>query len=288
MGNLIGVIGGSGLYDIAGLKNEEWLDVSTNFGHPSDKILLGEVDEVKVAFMPRHGRGHVIPPSDINYRANIEALKKVGVTDLISISAVGSLNSQLTPGTFVLVDQFIDLTKKRNSSFFETGLVAHVSMAHPVCHRLKSHIENVSREIPMNIISSGTYITIEGPQFSTLAESNLYKKWGCDVIGMTNMPEAKLAREAEMCYTSVAMVTDFDCWHPDHENVSVEQIMKTLSKNEINAKKLLKAVFRPISEDKVSINCSCRNSLENAIITPRDSRDPDQIKKLKVIAGRVL
>jgi 5'-methylthioadenosine phosphorylase len=192
------------------------------------------------------------------------------------------------PCKFVLVDQFIDHTKKRVSSFFESGVVAHVSMASPVCHRLKSHIFKVSEATQINIANGGTYITIEGPQFSTYAESNLYKKWGCDVVGMTNMPEAKLAREAEICYTSVAMVTDFDCWHPEHENVSVEQIVKTLSANEINARKLLKAVFKPISEDGAGLNCSCRKALDNAIITVKESRDPQQVDKLKIIAARIL
>ncbi len=238
----IGIIGGSGVYDIAGLENKRWEKVESSFGEPSDELLFGELNGVKLAFLPRHGRGHKIPPSEINFRANIDVLKRVGVSDVISVSAVGSLREHLTPGTFVIVDQFIDRTFARNKSFFGSGLVAHVSMAHPVCKRLGDHIEAAAKEAGINALRGGTYLVMEGPQFSSLAESELYRSWGCDVIGMTNMPEAKLAREAELCYATVAMVTDYDCWHPDHDDVTVEQIIKVLLANADKAKTLVKHV----------------------------------------------
>jgi len=217
----IGIIGGSGVYDIDGLVNTRWEKVATPFGEPSDELLFGELGGQRLVFLPRHGRGHQIPPSEINFRANIDVLKRAGVTDVISVSAVGSLREHLAPGTFVIVDQFIDRTFARVKSFFGKGLVAHVSMAHPVCGRLGDRIEAAAAEAKIKAVRGGTYLVMEGPQFSSLAESELYRTWNCDVIGMTNMPEAKLAREAEMCYATVAMVTDYDCWHPNHDDGTV-------------------------------------------------------------------
>ncbi|MFZ9257614.1 MAG: S-methyl-5'-thioadenosine phosphorylase, partial [Burkholderiaceae bacterium] len=222
---VVGIIGGSGIYDIDGLQDRQWVKVSSPFGEPSDEILTGNLFGQAMAFLPRHGRGHKIPPSEVNYRANIDALKRLGVTDILSLSAVGSLKESLAPETFVIVDQFIDRTFAREKSFFGRGMVAHVSMAHPVCARLGDHLQQAAQAAGIAAVRGGTYLAMEGPQFSSLAESQLYRQWGCDVIGMTNMPEAKLAREAEICYASVAMVTDYDCWHPDHDHVTVEQII---------------------------------------------------------------
>ena len=285
---ILGVIGGSGVYEIDGLKNTQWKKVSSSFGEPSDSLLFGELNGQKMVFLPRHGRGHLIPPSEINYRANIDALKRAGVTDVISVSAVGSLRENLKPGMFVIVDQFIDRTFARNKSFFSSGLVAHVSMANPVCNRLGNHIQSTAKSIGIEVVRGGIYIAMEGPQFSSIAESELYRSWGCDVVGMTNMPEAKLAREAEMCYVSVAMVTDYDCWHPEHDNVSIEAMIKVLSANADNARSLVKASSEALSSDKLSSNCSCKSSLENAIITSPDSRDKELVKKLDAVAGRLL
>lgn len=284
----IGIIGGSGVYDIAGLENKRWEKVESSFGAPSDDLLFGELNGVKLAFLPRHGRGHKIPPSEINFRANIDVLKRVGVTDVISVSAVGSLREHLPPGTFVIVDQFIDRTFARNKSFFGTGLVAHVSMAHPVCKRLGDHIERASKEAGINALRGGTYLVMEGPQFSSLAESELYRSWGCDVIGMTNMPEAKLAREAELCYATVAMVTDYDCWHPDHDDVTVEQIIKVLLENADKAKTLVKHLVPYVGADAKACDCGCRSVLQYALITAPDARDAEMKKKLQAVAGRVL
>jgi len=241
-----------------------------------------------MVFLPRHGRGHTIPPSAINYRANIDALKRAGVTDLISVSAVGSLKESLPPGTFVIVDQFIDRSFAREKSFFGTGLVAHVSMAHPVCGRIGDHLETAARQLQLPVVRNGTYLVMEGPQFSTLAESNLYRQWGCDVIGMTNMPEAKLAREAEICYASVAMVTDFDCWHPDHAAVTVDAIIQVLLANADNARSLVQAVTPALAADAHAAACACRHSLEYALITAPQARDPELAKQLAAVAGRVL
>jgi len=284
----IGIIGGSGVYDIAGLENKRWEKIESSFGEPSDELLFGELNGVKLAFLPRHGRGHKIPPSEINFRANIDVLKRVGVTDVISVSAVGSLREHLPPGTFVIVDQFIDRTFARNKSFFGTGLVAHVSMAHPVCKRLGDHIEFAAKEAGISALRGGTYLVMEGPQFSSLAESELYRSWGCDVIGMTNMPEAKLAREAELCYATVAMVTDYDCWHPDHDDVTVEQIIKVLLANADKAKTLVKHVVPKIGADAQACDCGCRTALQYALITAPEARDVEMKKKLQAIAGRVL
>ena len=285
---VLGVIGGSGVYEIDGLQNKRWKKVSSSFGEPSDELLFGDLNGQEMVFLPRHGRGHRIPPSEINYRANIDALKRAGVSEVISVSAVGSLKEELKPGMFVIVDQFIDRTFAREKSFFTSGLVAHVSMASPVCNRLGGHIQSAAKNIGIEVVRGGVYIAMEGPQFSSIAESELYRSWGCDVVGMTNMPEAKLAREAEMCYVSVAMVTDYDCWHTEHDNVSVDAMIKVLSANADNARSLVKASSEAISYDQLSSNCSCKSSLENAIITSPDSRDQELVKKLDAVAGRLL
>jgi 5'-methylthioadenosine phosphorylase len=285
---VIGIIGGSGLYQIDGLTNVAWRRVASRFGEPSDEFCFGELAGTQVVFLPRHGRGHVIPPSEINYRANIDAMKRAGVTDLISLSAVGSLKEELLPGTFVLVDQFIDRTFARAKSFFGTGCVAHVSMAHPVCGRLGHHLADAGRTIGKELVRGGTYVVMEGPQFSTLAESNLYREqWNCEIIGMTNMPEAKLAREAEICYATVAMVTDYDCWHPDHDAVTVDMIIGVLQKNAEAAKALIKAVVPLVAKDT---DCpqGCRHALDAALITAPEGRDPRLLEKLDAVAGRVL
>ena len=286
--SVIGIIGGSGVYDIAALQDKQWRKIESSFGEPSDECLFGHLDGQPMVFLPRHGRGHKIPPSAINYRANIDALKRAGVTDLISVSAVGSLKESLPPGTFVIVDQFIDRSFAREKSFFGTGLVAHVSMAHPVCGRIGDHLETAARQLQLPVVRNGTYLVMEGPQFSTLAESNLYRQWGCDVIGMTNMPEAKLAREAEICYASVAMVTDFDCWHPDHAAVTVDAIIQVLLANADNARSLVQAVTPALAADTHGAACACRHALEYALITAPQARDPELAKQLAAVAGRVL
>src|SRR3990170_5475365 len=237
--HVLGIIGGSGVYDIEGLTGKRWEKVSSPFGEPSDELLVGDLYGQPMAFLPRHGRGHRVPPSEINFRANIDALKRAGVTDIISVSAVGSLREHLHPGTFVIVDQFIDRTFARTKSFFGPGLVAHVSMAHPVCARLGEHLYSAAQQIGIPVARGGTYLVMEGPQFSSLAESELYRSWQCDVIGMTNMPEAKLGREAEICYATVAMVTDYDCWHPDHDAVIVQDIIKLFVANAESARRLV-------------------------------------------------
>ena len=285
---ILGVIGGSGVYEIDGLKNKQWKKVNSSFGEPSDELLFGELNGHQMVFLPRHGRGHVIPPSEVNYRANIDALKRSGVSEILSVSAVGSLREDLKPGMFVIVDQFIDRTIARKKSFFGQGIVAHVSMANPVCHRLGNHVESSAKDIGINVVRGGTYIAMEGPQFSSIAESELYRSWGCDVVGMTNMPEAKLAKEAEMCYVSVAMVTDYDCWHTEHDNVSVDAMIKVLMANAENAKSLVENASSVIVSDESSNQCDCKFSLENAIITAPDSRDQGLIKKLDAVAGRLL
>jgi len=285
---IIGVIGGSGVYDIDGLENACWKKISSPFGDASDELLFGELAGQKMVFLPRHGRGHRIPPSELNYRANIDCLKRVGVTEILSVSACGSLRKDLPPGTFVIVDQFIDRTFQRTKSFFETGLVAHVGLGHPTCSRLGDAVYDAAEKIGVPVHKGGTYLCMEGPQFSTLAESNLYRQWGCDVIGMTNMPEAKLAREAEMCYTTVAMVTDFDCWHPDHDHVSVDAIIKVLLSNADHAKQLVKQVTPVLQNQTGTCPAGCQHALDNAIITAPDARDPAVVKKLDAVAGRVL
>ena len=285
---VIGIIGGSGVYDIPGLTKVEWRHVPTPWGDPSDDLMFGELAGQKLVFLPRHGRGHRVPPSELNFRANIDALKRSGVTEIISVSAVGSLREDLPPGTFVVVDQFIDRTFARVKSFFETGCVAHVSMADPVCRRLGDHIFAAGQELGLRMRRGGTYLVMEGPQFSSKAESELYRSWGCSVIGMTNMPEAKLAREAELCYATVAMVTDYDCWHPDHDHVTVDAVIKILLANADNARSLVKTVAPKLRGRDVSCSAGCHTALENAIITGPAARDPAVIKKLDVVAGRVL
>jgi 5'-methylthioadenosine phosphorylase len=283
---MLAVIGGSGVYNLDGLKKTRWVNVQSPFGAASDDILLGELEGIPLAFLPRHGRGHVIPPSRINFRANIDALKRVGATQLISVSAVGSLREHLSPGMFVIVDQFIDRTIAREKTFFDSGLVAHVSMAHPVCARLGDSLEAAARDIGIHYARGGTYLVMEGPQFSSLAESELYRTWNCDVIGMTNMPEAKLAREAEICYASVAMVTDYDCWHPDHDDVTIDMIIKTVAENADQARALISSVV-PKTTTRLCPN-GCQRALEHAVITAAEHRDPQLVERLKAVAGRVL
>jgi 5'-methylthioadenosine phosphorylase len=284
----IGIIGGSGLYDLPGLAETRWVSVETPWGAPSDEIFLGTLDGVALAFLPRHGRGHAIAPSDVNYRANIAALKSLGVSDVLSLSAVGSLREDRPPGTFVVVDQFIDRTVARASSFFGPGLVAHVSMAHPVCARLGAHVARALQAAGIAHAIGGTYVAMEGPQFSTLAESRLYRSWQADVIGMTNLPEAKLAREAELCYASIAMVTDFDCWHPEHDSVSVQAIVRVLLENASRAQRLVADLAGAIAHDAHASDCACRRALDHALITAPAARDPALLEKLRGIAGRVL
>jgi 5'-methylthioadenosine phosphorylase len=286
--SVLGIIGGSGVYDMEGLANKRWQRVESPFGEASDELLFGELDGQQMVFLPRHGRGHRIAPAEINFRANIDALKRAGVTDVISVSAVGSLREHLSPGTFVIVDQFIDRTIARNKSFFGSGLVAHVSMAHPVCRRLGDHIETAAKASGISALRGGIYLVMEGPQFSTLAESELYRSWGCDVIGMTNMPEAKLAREAELCYATVAMVTDYDCWHPNHDDVTVDQIIKVLLANADKARSLVKHAAPHIGADAKACECGCRSALRHAIITAPDARDAEMKLKLQAVAGRML
>ncbi len=285
---VIGVIGGSGVYELDALADKRWQRVDSPFGAPSDELLFGSLDGIEMVFLPRHGRGHRIPPAEVNYRANIDALKRAGVTDIISVSACGSFEEELAPGTFVIVDQFIDRTIDRKKSFFGTGLVAHISMAHPVCPRLGDALEAAAQSLDIPVHRGGTYIAMEGPQFSSLAESRLYRSWGCQVIGMTNMPEAKLAREAEMCYATVAMVTDYDCWHPDHDAVEVATIIEVLMKNADNARSLVKTVVPELKQRDAACPAGCDHALDNALITAPDARDPDLMKKLDAVAGRVL
>ena len=284
---VIGVIGGSGIYDIEGLSNTRWVRVSSPFGEPSDELLFGDLEGQPLVFLPRHGRGHKLPPNGVNYRANVDALKRSGVTDILSLSAVGSFREELSPGTFVLVDQFIDRTIQREKSFFAPGLVAHVSMAHPVFSRLTGALA-AAKSVNVAAVLGGTYLAMEGPQFSTLAESELYRTWGCDVIGMTNMPEAKLAREAEICYATVAMVTDYDCWHPDHDDVQVSDIIRVLTENADRARSLVRAVVGDLRNRPAACPAGCDHALDTAIITAPEARDPAIAAMLDAVAGRVL
>jgi 5'-methylthioadenosine phosphorylase len=284
----LGVIGGSGVYDIPGLKNVRWQAVDTPWGKPSDELMSGELDGQEIVFLPRHGRGHRLSPSGLNFRANIDALKRMGVTEIVSVSAVGSLKAELPPGHFVIIDQFIDRTFAREKSFFGTGMVAHVSMAHPVCSRLGDHLDAAAKEIGVPHSRGGTYMVMEGPQFSSKAESELYRSWGCSVIGMTNMPEAKLAREAELCYATVAMVTDYDCWHPDHDHVTVDAVIKVLLANADKARALVKAVAPRLKDRASACHAGCHTALEAALITAPAARDPAMLAKLDAVAGRVL
>jgi 5'-methylthioadenosine phosphorylase len=282
----IGIIGGSGLYNIEGIKNIKEITVETPFGDPSDKFVIGTLEDKEVVFLPRHGVGHRISPSEINYRANIYAMKKLGVERIISVTACGSLKEEIRPLDFVVVDQFVDRTNhSREMTFFDNGIVAHIVFAYPVCGELSGLIYKTGRHLDLNMHRGGTYINMEGPAFSTMAESNLYRSWGMDIIGMTNMPEAKLAREAEICYSSLACVTDYDCWHPQHESVTIDMVIENLSKNVGNAKKILSAVIRNISDER---NCSCCESLKYAIITDK-KLIPEKVKQnLDIIIGKYI
>ena len=284
---VLGIIGGSGVYDIDGLENAHWERVTSPWGKPSDELLFGKLAGVDMVFLPRHGRGHIHSPTSINYRANIDALKRAGVTDVISVSACGSFRNELAPGTFVMVDQFIDRTHAREKSFFGPGFVAHVSMAHPIDAKLSDALYAAAQEEGIACARGGTYLAMEGPQFSTLAESNLYRSWGCSVIGMTAMPEAKLAREAELPYGLVAMVTDFDCWHPDHDHVTVDQVIRVLTANADKARALVKRVAPKLGPERKP-SPGIDTVLDTAFITAPDKRDPDLFKKLDAVAGRVL
>jgi 5'-methylthioadenosine phosphorylase len=287
-GPVIGIIGGSGLYQIDGLDDVQWRRVESPFGRTSDEFCFGSLGGQPVIFVPRHGRGHVLPPSEIDYRANIDALKRCGVTDIVSLSAVGSLREDFHPGDFVVVDQFIDRTIARQKSFFGKGCVAHVSMAHPVCGRIGDALIAAGAEAGIALKRGGTYIVMEGPQFSSLAESELYRTWKCDVIGMTNMPEAKLAREAEICYATVAMVTDYDCWHPGHDAVTVDMVVGFLLANAEKAKALVKSVVLLLSGHIGSCRQGCQRALDQALITAPERRDPELLARLDAVAGRAL
>jgi 5'-methylthioadenosine phosphorylase len=285
----IGVIGGSGVYQIDGLEAAEWVEVDSPFGKPSDAILTGRLGGVEMAFLPRHGRGHVHSPSSVPYRANIDALKRLGVTDVISVSACGSFREEMAPGDFVIVDQFIDRTFAREKSFFGPGLVAHVSVAHPTCPRLGAACAEAARDAGVTVHEGGTYLAMEGPQFSSLAESKLYREvWGCDVIGMTNMPEAKLAREAELCYASVAMITDYDSWHPEHGSVDISDIIATLTGNADKARALVARLPELLGPDRAPCPHGCDRALDYAILTAPEARDAAMVEKLGAVAGRVL
>ena len=286
---VIGVIGGSGIYQIDGLENASWQEVETPWGKPSDAVLTGVLEGVKMAFLPRHGRGHVHSPSTVPYRANIDALKRLGVTDVISVSACGSFREEMAPGDFVVVDQFIDRTFAREKSFFGTGCVAHVSVAHPTCPRLSAACLEAAQDAEIKVHNGGTYLAMEGPQFSTLAESKMYREsWGADVIGMTNMPEAKLAREAELCYASVAMITDYDSWHPEHGEVDVTEIIKTLMGNAEKGRALVSRLPALLGAVREACPHGCDRALEYAILTAPDVRDPALMAKLDAVAGRIL
>ncbi|MDC7786586.1 S-methyl-5'-thioadenosine phosphorylase [Rhodoplanes sp. TEM] len=285
---VLGIIGGSGIYDLPGLENVVEKRIESPWGEPSGPLVMGEVAGLPIVFLSRHGTGHRISPSDINYRANIDVLKRVGVTDIVTLSACGSFKQELPPGTFVLIDQFVDRTYRRESSFFGTGCVAHVSMAHPISPRLRIHIAEAARAEDIGVVHDGTYVCIEGPQFSSYAESMTYKQAGYSVIGMTNMPEAKLAREAEICYASIAMVTDFDCWHPDHDAVTVQDIVKVLVENAEKAKRLVARLARDFPREHEPCPIGSDRALDNALITAPQARDPALLKKLDAVAGRVL
>ena len=285
----LAIIGGSGIYEIEGLENAEWTSVDTPWGAPSDQILTGSLDGVDMLFLPRHGRGHVHSPSTVPYRANIDALKRLGATDVVSVSACGSFREQMAPGDFVIVDQFIDRTFAREKSFFGHGCVAHVSVAHPVCARVSGACADAAEAAGVTVHRGGTYLAMEGPQFSSLAESRLYRdSWGCDVIGMTNMPEAKLAREAELCYASVAMITDYDSWHPEHGEVDVSQIIKTLLGNADRGRATVAGLPARLGGERAPCKDACDRALDHAIITRPEAMDPQVVARLDAVAGRVL
>ena len=285
---MIGIIGGTGLYDLPGLVDTEWRHIDSPFGAPSDALLFGRIGAHRIAFLPRHGRGHRLPPEAIPFRANIDALKRAGATAVLSLSAVGSLRAELTPGTFVLVDQFIDRTLRGPKTFFGTGCVAHVSMAHPTCARVRGELAAAGAGLALPVVRGGTYVAMEGPQFSSLAESELHRGLRCDVVGMTNMPEAKLAREAELCYATVAMVTDFDCWHPDHAHVVVGDVIRVLVANADHARALVAAVIPRLGDHTGVCPHGCDRALEHAILTAAPARDPEVVSRLDAVAGRVL
>jgi 5'-methylthioadenosine phosphorylase len=285
---VIGIIGGSGIDQLEGLQEARALSVPTPWGDPSDSLLAGRLGGVRCVFLPRHGRGHRLPPGEVNYRANIDALKRAGCTDVIALSAVGSLRAELPPGHFVIVDQFIDRTRGRQKTFFGTGCVAHVSFGHPVCPRLGDALETAGRGLGLPLTRGGTYLVMEGPAFSTLAESRLYQSWGCSVVGMTNMPEASLAREAELCYATVAMVTDYDCWHPEHDHVSVALVVRVLRQNAEAARALLAAVVPTLGRPRPACPAGCDRALDGALITAPAARDPALLAKLDAVAGRLL
>jgi 5'-methylthioadenosine phosphorylase len=285
---ILGIIGGSGIYDLPGLERVREQTIESPWGEPSAALRIGEIAGLPVVFLSRHDQGHRLSPSDINYRANIDVLKRAGVTDLVSLSACGSFKEELPPGAFVLVDQFVDRTHKRESSFFGRGCVAHVSMAHPVSPRLRIHLASAAEAEGITVARGGTYVCMEGPQFSTLAESLTYKGLGYSVIGMTNMPEAKLAREAEICYATVAMVTDFDCWHPDHDAVTVQDIIKVLGANADKAKRLVARLASDFPREHEPCPIGSDRALDTAIITAPEARDPALLAKLDAVAGRVL
>ncbi len=285
---VLGIIGGSGLYDLPGLENAEWRPIESPWGEPSDAILFAELGGLKLRFLPRHGRGHRLSPSHIDYRANIDALKRAGVTDLVSVSAVGSLKEEFGPGDFVLADQFIDRTFAREKSFFGAGVTAHVSMAHPVSPLTVGRIAAAGEAEGVACVRGGTYLVMEGPQFSSLAESRLYRSWGCDVIGMTNMPEAKLAREAEICYATIAMVTDYDSWHEEHGQVDVQSVLKVMAENREHVQRLLLRLVRDFPREHEPCPIGSDRALEHAIMTAPDRRDPKLLAKLDAVAGRVL
>ncbi len=289
METMIGVIGGSGVYEIDGLENARWQAVESPWGTPSDEILTGRLNGVNMAFLPRHGRGHVHSPTTVPYRANIDALKRLGVTDIISVSACGSFREEMAPGDFVIVDQFIDRTFAREKSFFGTGCVGHVSVAHPTCGRLGAACLAAAKAAGVTVHNGGTYLAMEGPQFSSVAESKMYREsWGADVIGMTNMPEAKLAREAEMCYASVAMITDYDSWHPNHGAVDINEIIQVLTGNADKARALVKGLPERLGADRAPCPHGCDTALDYAIMTAPEARDPALVARLDAVAGRVL
>ena len=284
----LGIIGGSGLYQIDDLEDASWAAVETPFGAPSDEILTGRIGETRVSFLPRHGRGHVHTPTSVPYRANIDALKRIGVTDVVAVSACGSFREEMAPGDFVIVDQFIDRTFAREKSFFGPGCVAHVSVAHPVCPQLSATAKRAAEATGVTVHDGGTYLAMEGPQFSSVAESKMYRGWGCDVIGMTNMPEAKLAREAELCYASVAMITDYDSWHPEHGAVDITLIIETLHGNAAAARDMVKGIALALGGEKPRCPDACDRALEHAIMTAPEARDPQVLHRLDAVAGRVL
>jgi 5'-methylthioadenosine phosphorylase len=287
-GQVIGIVGGSGLYELDGLTDQRWQRVASPFGEPSDELLFGSLDGQPVVFLPRHGRGHRIPPHEIDFLANIDALKRAGVTTVVSVSAVGSLREDLAPGTFVLVDQFVDRTLRRPKTFFAAGCVAHVSMAHPTCGRVLDALAATAGALGVKAVRGGTYVAMEGPQFSTKAEAEVHRRLGCDVVGMTNLPEAKLAREAELCYATVAMVTDFDCWHPDHDHVQIEAVLAVFRANAQHARELVRGVVPRLAAHAGDCPHGCDRALEHAILTAPAARDPALLERLDAVAGRVL